>query len=375
MHKRPAFLRGCGLALAALAVPAAAQPVLVYELDRAIEGTATGPDLAASPQQVEPGEQYPPTERDRALSPAVAAPAPQAVRRTQWSLRVDASAVADSNVTNATDRESVDVDYGGVVLPVPLDPALREHSSLGFGASASAGVDVPVSDVATIAADAEAYVLDHEGDRTDDASILVALGPELRWSAATEAAVQLILFERWYGGESANRGIGLRGRLRQRIGEGRHLTLRIDARVFESGYGEDFGGSQASAYLTYEAVLAPDLAASFGAYARREWLEGERFSSVDWGAFGGLNHFLDRTFAVGASGGVSRVSYDEPLLFLSPDPRRDWRFFASAYVMTRRPLLFGFVPSLTYTYNRTSSSILFYRADRHRLRLGLSRNF
>jgi outer membrane protein len=374
MGKRAAFLLGCGLWLLGTAAPAPAQPVLSYELDGAIEATADGPELTASPQQVEPGEQYPPTERDRSLSPTAAPPA-RSARKTEWSLRVDASAVADSNVANATDRETVEIDYGGVVLPVPLDPALREHGGIGFGASASAGVDVPVSRMVTFAADAEAYLLDHEGDRTDDASVLIALGPELRWSQATEAAVQLILFERWYGGETANRGVGVRGRLRQQVGDRRHVTLRIDGRVFESGYGEDFGGSQASAYLTYEAVLAPDLAASFGAYARREWLEGERFSSVDWGAFTGFNHFLDRTFAIGASGGVSRIEYDEPLLFLSPDPRRDWRLFGSAYIMTRRPVLWGLVPSLTYTYNRTSSSILFYRADRHRLRLGLSRSF
>ena len=35
----------------------------------------------------------------------------------------------------------------------------------------------------------------------------------------------------------------------------------------------------------------------------------------------------------------------------------------------------GLHPSLTYTYNRTSSSIAYYNSDRHRLRLGVKRKF
>ncbi|HEX8641550.1 MAG TPA: surface lipoprotein assembly modifier [Allosphingosinicella sp.] len=375
MQWRSTLLLAWGPCLAGLAPPAAAQPVLGYDLDAMVSAPGGGPDLGAAPQQVEPGEQYPPTERDRSLSPTPPPPTAPPPRRTEWSLRLDASAVADSNITNATDRETIPVEQGGEALPVPLDPALRERSSLGFGASASAAADVPLSPTASLAADVEAYYLDHEGDRTDDGSVLVALGPEFSWGPSTQAALQVIAFQRWYGGETANRGLGVRGRLRQRIAERRHVTLRIDARVFESGYGELFGGSQASAYLSYEALLGPDLAASLGAYGRREWLEADRFSSTDFGTYGALNHFVGRGFAVGVSGGVSRVTYDAPILFLSPDERRDWRVYASAYVMMRRPLLLGLIPSLTYTYNRTSSSILFYRADRHRLRLGLSRTF
>ena len=187
--------------------------------------------------------------------------------------------------------------------------------------------------------------------------------------------LQLIAFERWYGGVTASAGYGVRGRYRQQAGEGRAISLAIDARIFASDYGEDFGGTQAAAYLSYEMVLAPDLSASVGGFVRREWLGEDSYSGLEAGLYGGLSHYLGDDLVAGVSASVSRLSYDAPLLFLSPDARRDWRFSGTASLATRRPLLLGIYPSLAYSYNRNSSSIGFYRAERHRLRLGLLRSF
>jgi len=187
--------------------------------------------------------------------------------------------------------------------------------------------------------------------------------------------LQLIAFERWYGGITASAGYGVRGRYRQQAGEGRAISLAIDARIFASDYGEDFGGTQAAAYLSYEMVLAPDLSASLGGFVRREWLAEDSYSGLEAGPYGGLSHYLGDDLVAGVSASVSRLSYDAPLLFLSPDARRDWRFSGTASLATRRPLLLGIYPSLAYSYNRNSSSIGFYRAERHRLRLGLLRSF
>jgi hypothetical protein len=170
-------------------------------------------------------------------------------------------------------------------------------------------------------------------------------------------------------------GVGIRTRYRQPVGEGQALTLSIDARTFESDYGEDFGGTEAGAYLTYEAVIDPTLSGSAGFYARASWLGADAYSSREYGAFGGLSHYLTSGLVGGITAGLAYADYDGPILLLSPNPRSDWRAYGSLYIAARRPLLVGLTPSLTYTYNRTSSSIEFYRADRHRLRLGVSRTF
>lgn len=363
------------LCVAWLCLAAAAPPRLEVA---AYEGPVrlAGGDLEAPP--VEPGEQYPPSPREEAVSPAVAAPpaAPVAAPRgADFRLSVDMSVTADSNVTNGTRLHAVPIDTGGGPLPVPVDPNLREKSGIGAGVSAAANVRLPISAAAALAADVETYAVEYEGPRSDDASVLVAAGLEFGSASAPDGSLQLIAFERWYSGVKALEGVGLRGNWRHPLTARSNVRLAVDARIFDSGYGDAFGGSQASVYLTYDSVLNPNLSFSGGLYARREWLGDDSFSSLDAGAYGGLSAFLGEDLAGGATAGLSRTVFDEPFLLLDPDPRADWRAYASLWLTTRRPVALGLHPSLTYTYSRTSSSIPYFSSDRHRLRLGVQRKF
>lgn len=328
---------------------------------------------------VEPGEQYPPDPKDEAVRPAVAAPAaaaPAAKRREKdFRLSIDMSVTADSNVTNGTNLSTVPMDLGDGPLPVPVDPNLREKAGLGVGMSAAANVRLPISAGAAVAIDVEGYAVEYEGPRSDDASALLAAGVEFGSGSAPAGSLQLIAFERWYGGVKALEGVGLRGNWRHPLGPRSNLRLAVDARIFDSAYGDAFGGSQASAYLTYDTVLNPSLSFSGGIYARREWLGDDSFSSLDSGIYGGLSAFLGEDFSGGITAGLSRTAFDEPFLLLDPDPRADWRVYASGWLSTRRPVALGLHPSLTYTYSRTSSSIPYFSSDRHRLRLGVQRKF
>ncbi|HEU0098409.1 MAG TPA: surface lipoprotein assembly modifier [Allosphingosinicella sp.] len=365
------------LGLAWLCLAAAAPPRLEVA---AYEGPAilAGGDDEALSIPVEPGEQYPPSPREEALRPAVAAPpaAPAPARRApDFRLSVDMSVTADSNVTNGTDLHSVPIDTGDGPLPVPVDPNLREKAGFGAGVSAAANVRLPVAAGAALALDVEGYAIEYEGPRSDDASALIAAGLEFGPGNSPDGSVQLIAFERWYGGIKALEGVGLRGNWRHKLGPQSNLRLAVDARIFDSGYGDAFGGSQASLYLTYDSVLNPDLSFSAGLYARREWLGDDSFSSLDSGAYGGISAFLGQDFAAGLTAGLSRTVFDEPFLLLDPERRADWRPYASAWLTTRRPLALGLHPSLTYTYVRTASSIAYFSSDRHRLRLGVQRKF
>lgn len=338
-----------------------------------------GGDSEALSIPVEPGEQYPPTAKEEAVRPAVAAPAAAApaakARETEFRLSVDLSVTADSNVTNGTDLRTVPIDLGNGPLPVPVDPNLREKAGIGVGTSAAANVRVPISAGAALAVDVEGYAVEYEGPRSDDASALVAAGVEFGAATAPTGSLQLIAFERWYGGVKALEGVGLRGNWRHALSPKSNLRLAVDGRIFDSAYGDAFGGSQASVYLTYDSVLNPNLSFSGGIYGRREWLGDPAFSSVDAGAYGGLSAFLGEDFSGGITAGLSRTVFDEPFLLLDPDPRADWRVYASGWLSTRRPVALGLHPSLTYTYSRASSSIPYFSSDRHRLRLGVQRRF
>jgi hypothetical protein len=285
------------------------------------------------------------------------------------------SVTADSNVTNGTRLHNVPIDLGDGPLPVPVDPNLREHSGIGYGASAAANVRLPIAAGAALAVDVEGYALDYAGPQSDDSSALVAAGLEFGSGAVPEGSLQLIGFERWYGGVTAQQGLGLRGHWRVPLDQRSNLRLAIDARIFDSDYGDRFGGREAALYVSYDTVLGPRLSASAGLYVRRQWLRDDVFSSLDAGVYGGLSFYLGEDFAGGITGGLSRTEFDEPFLLLGPDSRSDWRAYGSVWLTTRRPLLWGVHPSLTYTYNRTSSSIAYYESQRHRLRFGLKRRF
>lgn len=376
MGRRRAML--ASLCLAAIGLAAAAPPrldVVPWEPKEPVV-LAGG---AATAVPVEPGEQYPPTRREEALSPAVAPPRPEPraprSRKADWRLAVDMSVTADSNVTNGTRLHSVPIDLGDGPLPVPVDPNLRERSDVGYGVSATANVRLPIAAKAALAVDVEGYALEYGGRRSDDASALVAAGVEFGAGASPEGSLQLIAYDRWYGGVKALEGLGLRGFWRHRLGKHDHVRLAVDARIFDSAYGDRFGGHEASLYVSYDTVLSPRLSASLGLYGHRQWLSDDAFSSIDAGIYGGLSAYLGEDFTGGLTAGLSRSAFDEPFLLLAPDPRSDWRAYASAWLTTRRPVAWGLYPSLSYTYNRNSSSIAYYDSQRHRLRLGLKRRF
>lgn len=365
------------LCLAWLALAGAAPPrleVSSWEPDGAV--LLAGGEAASMTVPVEPGEQYPPTKREEAVPAAsVPAPAPPRSRRAEIRLSVDMSVTADSNVTNGTRLHAVPIDSGEGPLPVPVDPNLRQRSGLGYGVSAAANVRLPIAAGAALAVDVEGYALEYEGPRSDDASALVAAGLELGAGPAPDGALQLIAFDRWYGGVKALEGLGLRGHWRVPLDARSNLRLAVDARIFDSGYGDRFGGREGSLYVSYDTVLGPRLSASAGLYAHRQWLRDDAFSSLDFGLYGGLSFYLGEDFAGGITAGLSRTRFDESFLLLDPDARSDWRGYGSVWLGTRRPVAWGLHPSLTYTYNRNSSSIGYYDSERHRLRLGLKRRF
>jgi outer membrane protein len=365
------------LCLAWLALAGASPPRLeVSNWEPEQAETLAGGTAASLTIPVEPGEQYPPTRREEAAPvAAVPPPAPPPSRRADVRLSVDMSVTADSNVTNGTRLHAVPIDFGDGPLPVPVDPNLRERSGLGYGVSAAANVRLPIAAEAALALDVEGYALEYEGGRSDDASALVAAGVEFGSSAAPEGSLQLIAFDRWYGGVKALEGVGVRGHWRVPLDARSNLRLAVDARIFDSGYGDRFDGREGSLYVSYDTVLGPRLSASAGLYAHRQWLGDDAFSSLDLGVYGGLSFYLGEDFAGGITAGLSRTRFDEPFLLLDPGARSDWRAYGSAWLSTRRPVALGLHPSLTYTYNRTSSSIGYYDSQRHRLRLGVKRKF
>ena len=310
-------------------------------------------------------------------SPATAvrsAPPRAPPRKPAYRLTLDFGAIADSNVTNGTRLAEAPILDGERKIPVPLDPRLRRKSGFGRSAALAASAKIPVAAEASLTAGAEAYLVDYPGSIADDASVTFSTGAELG-PEARRTVVEAMLFDRWYGHVSAMAGWGVRASHREALGPGTSLHAVAEARIYRSGYGRAFDGRQASLWLSYDAVLAPALTASASLYGRRDALRDRAYASTELGGYGSLSYYLGPAFAGSASLGLARAWFDEPIPYLGASARADWRPWLALSLTTRRPLLWGFTPSLTYSYGRTFSTLPFYESDRHRLRLGLARTF
>jgi hypothetical protein len=336
--------------------------------------------LAGALTQPEPVLSYDPSIFDvTAPHPAPAPPPPEprdaaAPGKAQYRLTIDFAAIADSNATNGTRLREVPVLVEGERVPVPLDPRLRRKSGLGRSAALSASATVPIARVASVIASADAYYVDYAGSLSDDASVTFATGLELG-PQAHRTTLEAMLFDRWYAHESAMAGWGLRLSHRSAIAPGQTLRAVGEARVYRSGYGRAFDGRQASAWVSYDAVLDPSLTASASVYVRRDALRDRAYASTEVGGAASLAYYLGPDFSGALTLGVGRAWFDAPIPYLATFAREDWRPSAAVSVTTRHPVLWGFYPSLAYSYGRTASSLPFYASDRHRLRLGVARTF
>ena len=306
--------------------------------------------------------------------PQSLAPTRAGAGKAKYRLTIDLAVLADSNATNGTRLKEVPVLVGDTRIPVPLDPRLRQRSGFGRSASISAAAILPLGRDVSAVAGAEAYYVDYPGGLSDDASVSLSAGLELG-PDRRRTSIEAIVFDRWYAHESAMAGWGARISHRSAIARGQSLRVVGEGRVYRSGYGRAFDGKQASLWLSYDAVLDPTLTASASVYARRDALRDRAYASTEVGGYASLVHYLGPDLTGTGSIGIARAWFDEPIPSLAMLAREDWRPSASLSLTARHPLLWGFFPSLTYSYGRTASSLPFYVSDRHRLRLGVARTF
>lgn len=295
--------------------------------------------------------------------------------RRKWHLNVDVGLAPDSNVNNATDARTIDVQFGNGTIPLTLNGDARRRSGVGQVGTVSGGVRLRLSDGVAMLIDADGQFVNQRGKAADDISALLAAGPEITTGPNTRVTVQAVASQRWYGGRSATTGGGVRVSVQRDLGTGARMGVQIDTRRIKSGYGEAFGGWQHALYASYERVVHRTMVASVNAFVRRDDLVSKAYSNTEVGGNIGIGGELPWGLNAGLSTGLSRAIFDAPLLLLSPENRKDWRFNARAYLGARSVRVAGFSPSITYTYNGIGSTQSLYRIDRHRVQLGLARYF
>jgi len=317
--------------------------------------------------------------QDSALSPEIRATI-QAQRgalrdRRPWHFSTDFGVAPDSNITNGTSAETVDLVVGNQTIPLTLDENARARSGLGQTASLSAGYRFKIGGRGALVVDGDAQGVNYSGTANDDYTVQVAAGPEIRPTEATSISLQGLGLQRWYGGDRAVTQIGARLAVQHSIGESQRVGVTLDARHAASGLQQDYSGWNFALYATYERVIARSMIASASLFARADRLNEAAYSSNEFGLSLGIGGELPHGINAGVTGTASRATFAAPLAALSNDPRADWRLAGRIYAGVRSLRLMGFSPSVSYIYTLNASSLSLYESKRSRFAFSLARFF
>jgi outer membrane protein len=296
-------------------------------------------------------------------------------QQKQWSFNVDLGIAPDSNITNGTNAESVEINLGPFTFPVTLDAQARQKSGTGQFLSLGGSARFGLIGETRLLVEGDAQLTNYSGKGQDDLASQLAIGPEVDLNDETTLSFQAIGSQRWYGGKAANSGFGLRAGLQHEIGNNQRLGFSLDARRNLSSVADTYTGWQLGGYATYERVVARRLIASASLFGRRDALRSASYSDFEVGGSLGLGGELPLGINAGISAGASRAWFDAPLALFSNDARKDWRLNGKVQIGLRSIRMMGFSPSISYNYSASLSSLSLYDSKRSRLRFALARYF
>lgn len=293
----------------------------------------------------------------------------------QFTFGLDLGIAPDSNITNGTSAETVDIAFGNQTIPLTLDNQARQRSGTGQTVGLTSTARIGFSGDTRLLIETDANFVNYKGQGSDDIFAQIAIGPDFRLGDETRLSVTALGSHRWYGGQKAQLAGGLRASLLHNLSDSARLGFSLDARRNDSGIASAYSGWQFGGTATFEKAIARRFIASATLFGRRDALNSRSYSGTELGANLGFGGDLPLGLTAGISGGVSRAAYDAPLVLFGSEPRKDWRLNARVQLGIRAFRFLGFSPSLTYSFSKSASSLTLYDSTRHRLRFGLARYF
>ena len=281
----------------------------------------------------------------------------------------------DTNINNATNAETVDINLGPFALPLALNDDARSRSGVGITANLTAAVRLPVADTVNLLVEADGNTVNYKGSAADDYQMQIAAGPEFQLSENMRATVQFVGTQRWYGGEKLARNFGVRGDIQFDLRDGSALAVRADVQRSEFFESDGYDGWSYGTTVSYERGVSKSFSLSTTAFVRRNDFVGPANANWSGGVVVGVGGELPAGFNIGASAMVSYAKFDEPDYLFSFDRREDVRFGGRAVIGNRSLRVLGFSPSLEYNYTRNDSNYIIYDTDRHRVEFKLARYF
>lgn len=299
-----------------------------------------------------------------------------------WRFSFDFGFAPDTNINGATNAETIDVNFGAI-FPVlgeargelQLDDNARQKSGIGQVAGFSGGIRLKANDKWAFLFDADSKVINYKGTAADDIVGQIAAGPEFRVARYASISLQAVGQQRWYGGRLATREYGARVGFQTALSQGQRVGIEVDGRRTDSKLSDSYSGWQLGANATYEHLIGKSLIASASIFTRRDLLNSDGYSSLNYGVNMGIGGEMPFGLNAGVSASISRSTFDEAVVLYSTKKRQDWRSFARAYIGSRQIKVLGFSPSIDYNYSRVDSNYDLYQMNRHRVNFKFAKFF
>ena len=278
--------------------------------------------------------------------------------RRRWTAYLGASIAPDSNISGASDVETIFINVGGVDLPFNRNEGDLEASGVGVQVWTGGEYQYPIGNRLRLRAGVEAARREYAGGRFDETNLAVHLGPRWLIDQRTEVSLLGNLSRRWYAGEINYDAGGARVQARRR------LTPRISANVRGSWerrlYRErDFlDGPVTDVSLGGTWTINPLLRANASFGLGRERPDSVRQRNDSRRLRVGLSAILPRGFNVSASTQLRWTDYEGSFNSFTQDRplREDLTRTLSLSVFKRDFTIFGFAPQLVVTHEERTST-------------------
>ena len=294
--------------------------------------------------------------------------------RKRWQVRAYLGVAPDSNITAATDQDTVYI-YG---LPFDLSEDAQETSGLGFIASAGFDYFWPLGDKVRLKSGMDIHHTQYSKSQFNDTFLSGSIGPRFVFRN-TALTPQFLGYYRWYGGKDYNYAYGgqilaehVLSRRWRLDGTLSWQQLEYDRDPRRNGHLASFT-TRVSYSLTSSSILQ-FLIGGIWEETRAEDLDNlsVRLGAGFYQDFGrGVTLYIKpelllRYYDAVESGFVVETGGED---------RKDTRYSVLVDLTKRDWSVWGFAPVFGYSYTRNSSNVSFYSYDRHRFQLGLTRTF
>ena len=296
--------------------------------------------------------------------------------RRRWTAYLGASIAPDSNISGASDSETIFLNIGGVDLPFQRNEEDLATSGVGVQIWTGGEYQHPVGDRLRLRAGVDAARREYTGGRFDETTLAIHAGPRWLIDRRTEASLLGSVRRRWAAGEIDYNAGGVR------LQAARRLTPRFlanirgswERRVYRKN--DRLDGPVTDMQLGGRWTITPLLRANAAYGIGRERPESENRRHESRRLRAGLSAILPRGFNVSASTQLRWTDYEGNWrLFTGGPPREDLTRTQTISIFKRDFTIYGFAPQVVVTHEERTSNASGHEYDRTRAELRFVHQF